>query len=85
MSTELYYTAPPVDIFNDIKNNAIIIWNGYDDTYGYASEKVDAIKDLRNVRDNYMYMVAMFDQDNIDKLLALVQPDTKARILGAME
>lgn len=80
MSTELYYTAPSDAIFEDIKRNAIKIWQGYDDTYGYATEKIDNIKDLANVSDNYMYMVAMFDRENQLKLISMLQPESVERI-----
>lgn len=84
MSQELYYVAPSDTIFDDIKQAATRIWQTYDDTYGYQSEKINSIKDLTNVADNYMYMVAMFDDPNQQKLLAAVSPETADRILEAM-
>lgn len=60
----LYYTPPPQEQFNELKRKAIKIWGAYDDTYGYASEKINKIKDLENVGDNFMYIVAMFDPNN---------------------
>lgn len=84
MSQELYYTAPSDEIFEDIKQASIKIWNTYDDTYGYASEKINSIKDLQNVKDNYMYVVAMFDSSNQRILLATVKPETAERIVEAM-
>jgi hypothetical protein len=74
-----YYKAPSQAIFNDIKKNAIKIWQTYDDTYGYATEKINRIKDLQNVHDNAWYIVAMFDQDNQQRLLELLKP--KSRII----
>lgn len=68
-----YYIAPKQKIFDDIKNAAINIWKTYDDTYGYQSEKVNRIKDLTNVKDNYAYIVAMFDQQNQSRLLNAVE------------
>ena len=53
-----YYTAPPQEIFEDIKENARKIWQSYDDTYGYASEKIARI-DIENISDNAWYIVAM--------------------------
>ena len=78
MSQELYYTAPPQACFDDMKKCCIAIWNTYDDTYGYASEKIKAIKDIQNVQDNFMYMAAMFDSNNIEKLRASLSPDALA-------
>ena len=58
---KLYYTPSTDEQFNELKEKAIEIWQGYDDTHGYATEKINAIKDIENVSDNFMYMVAMFD------------------------
>lgn len=85
MTTEEYYTAPPDDVFNEIKEAAIKIWSSYDDTYGYATEKIGRIKDIENVKDNAWYMVAMFDQPNQCKLVSLVSDKTKVYVLNAME
>ena len=72
----LYYEAPTDEIFNDIKLNAIRIWKTYDDTYGYSSKKVDRIKDIQNIENNVMYIVAMFDIQNQKKLLTMVRAET---------
>lgn len=65
----LYYTPPKEEEFNELKKAAMEIWGTYDDTYGYATEKINQIKDLKNVGDNFMYIVAMFDFEN-QKILA---------------
>lgn len=70
-----YYQAPSQEIFDEIKEAATEIWNSYDDTYGYATEKIDVIKDLKNLRDNAWTIVAMFDGSNQSKLLNLVSPE----------
>jgi len=70
INTEEYYTPPSQAVFDDIKQASIKVWQTYDDTYHYASEKIDRIKDLTNVSDNYAYMVAMFDIHNQQKVLA---------------
>lgn len=66
----LYYTPPPEAAFEDLKKAAIKLWSGYDDTYKYATSKIDIIKDIKNVKDNFMYMFAMFDRLNQRKLSA---------------
>lgn len=83
MSIELYYTPPSDKMFNEIKREAIKIWQTYDDTYGYATKKIDSIKDIKNVKDNYMYMVAMFDECNQAKLLTALSAETSRRVLEA--
>lgn len=76
----LYYQAPENRIFNEVKAAALEIWGSYDDTYGYATEKKDRIKDLTNTGDNVMYIVAMFDIVNQVKLAQAISPDARAAI-----
>lgn len=78
-----YYNTPPQEIFDDIKDNAMKIWNTYDDEFGYRSEKINRIKDIGNIKDNAWYVVAMFDQSNQAKLMSMVQPKTAEMIIKA--
>lgn len=75
MTDEQYYTPPSDAIFDDIKQAAIALWRTYDDTYKYATGKIDRIKDIGNVGDNYAYMIAMFDYGNQNKLVPLLKRD----------
>lgn len=68
MEAKLYYTPPSNEIFEEIKAEAIKIWQGYDNEYGYATDKVARIKDIKNIKDNAMYIVAMFDSENQKRL-----------------
>ncbi len=64
---KLYYTAPSDELFNELKAACIETWKEVDhdhDKFGYATEKINRIKDIANVEDNFMYMVAMFSQNN---------------------
>ena len=80
MGPKEYYTAPSDEVFNDIKEQAIEIWRTYDDTYGYASEKVNKIRHLKNIEDNAWYIVSMFDYQNQAKLISMVKPKTAEMI-----
>ena len=82
---EDYYKAPSDEIFEDIKSNSIKIWNTYDNTYGYVDEKVDRVKDLKNVSDNWMVMFSMFDHINQSKLLSMVSRKTAKHINRVMK
>ena len=64
----LYYTPPKEKYFNEVKEKAIEVWGTYDDDFGYASEKIAMIIDIKNIGDNFMYIVAMFDINNQEKL-----------------
>jgi len=73
-NTKLYYTPARDTTFNEVKEKSIEIWKTYDDEYGYATEKVNGIKDLKNVGDNLMYIVSQFDHWNkikLSKMLSL--------------
>jgi len=70
--TKLYYTPPADEIFDEVRAKAMILWEIIDtdnDKYGYATDKKNRIKDIGNVGDNFMYIVAMFDIHN-QRLLA---------------
>lgn len=83
--SQYYYTAPSDEIFSEVKAKAIQIWQGYDDTYGYASEKINRIKDIPNFKDNLMYMVAMFDESNQAKLAMRVGYEARKAIADRMK
>ena len=80
MGTNLYYVAPPDTIFNEVKTQAIRIWESYDNTYGYVDEKVSRIKHLTNIKDNFMYLVAMFDSKNQLKLSRNISTEANEEI-----
>lgn len=73
--TNHYYDAPPQDAFEDMKAAAMVVWSHYDEPY--RSEKMNAIKDIQNVEDNFMYILAMFDMHNQRAVGELINEDTK--------
>ena len=81
---KLYYTPPTDEQFNELKEKAIEIWQGYDDAHGYATEKINAIKDIKNVSDNFMYIVAMFDIFNQEKLAEKLSFETRKAVRDRM-
>lgn len=68
MTTKLYYTPPTDEQFNELKQEAIKIWSEMGDEPSYSEEKIERIKDIKNIGDNFMTMVAMFDIHNQAKL-----------------
>jgi len=76
-----FYDTPDQEVFDDIKACAIKIWQGYDDTYGYASEKITIVEKITNIKDNAWTIVAMFDVFNQEKLYNMVSDKTKAELL----
>lgn len=65
------------DAFENLKQNAIAVRQTYDDTYGYASEKVKHITNLANIGDNFWYIYWMFDWINQSKVQELCSPETQ--------
>lgn len=72
--------TPSDKTFEEIKTNAIIIWQTYDDRHGYASEKVSRIKNVQNLRDNYAFILGMFDDDNQEKLVSLLSREARKEL-----
>ncbi len=83
--SELYYTAPPDEQFEELRAKAIEIWKGYENGTSYSIDKIGRIKDIANVSDNFMYMVAMFDQDNMAKLARMLSPETRLAVYDRMK
>jgi len=81
---KLFYTPPTRKQFDELKNRAIDIWNTYDNEFGYADEKINKIKDIENIQDNFMYMVAMFDIDNQAKLAMSLTEETRLSVRQRM-
>lgn len=83
----LYYTAPENKTFNEVKEACMKLWKQVDsdgDKYGYATDKINSIKDIKNVSDNVMYMVAMFDANNQATLAQNLSEDTRTAIRNRM-
>lgn len=75
-----YYDAPSDEIFNEIRDKAIEIWQTYDDTYGYATEKISYLNSFGNIRDNWGTIVGMFDSTNQQKLMAKLSPEAHDKV-----
>jgi len=82
--SKLYYTPPTDEQFNEMRTQAIKIWKSYDDTHGYATGKIERIKDIQNVEDNFMYIVAMFDSSNQTKLAFSLSAKTRLAVRERM-
>ena len=83
----LYYTPLSDKCFNELKEKATELWKEIDtdnDKYGYASEKINRINDIKNVSDNFMYIVAMFDYKNQAKLAEKISAETRQAVRDRM-
>lgn len=81
MQTEnLYYTAPPDEVFEEVKRKALTIWNGMDSVESYRLEKTSKIEPLENIQDNMMSIVAMFDEKNQQKLSVILSDKARDEV-----
>lgn len=81
---QLYYTPPSDECFNDLKTMAMTLWGLMGDEDTYRQEKIGRIKDIQNVGDNFMYMVAMFDNNNQCRLAGMLNPETRREVRERM-
>jgi len=85
--TKLYYTPPSDKCFEELKEKAIELWKEVDsdnDKYGYATGKINSIKDIKNIQDNFMYMVAMFDTNNQGLLAEKLSDEARKEVRDRM-
>lgn len=76
---KLYYTAPSDEAFEEMKEKCISQWKTHDNSHGYVDEKTSKIKDIKNIKDNFMYMLAMFDHIGQQRVIReLSEATTKA-------
>lgn len=76
----LYYEPPTDEQFKEVMEKAIVIWQTYDNTYGYVDEKLDRLRGMGNFGDNVMTIVAMFDIFNQAKLAKMLSDETRKAI-----
>ena len=65
------------EVFDQIKEKSIEVWNTYDDEFGYVTEKVSRINSITNFKDNYYFIIGMFDRSNQLKLLNLLEGEAR--------
>jgi|688.fasta_scaffold103602_4 hypothetical protein len=86
---EYYYKQPKQEYFDEVKSACIKAWGLFDDQFGYATEKINQIKDLENNYLNYMMMIKMFHVLNweiLAELLSLeVRHDISIRLNAGVE
>ena len=82
--TKLYYTPPSNEIFEEMRKASIEVWGQYDNTYGYVDEKTGRLKEIGNVADNLMYMLAMFDHINQKKVIEKLSEEARKAVKERM-
>jgi hypothetical protein len=76
----LYYTPPDERMFNELKASAIQLWTAIERNEGDAEDKLTQIQGMQNIEDNFMYIVAMFDEGNREKLADMLSGKTRKAV-----
>ena len=71
---KLYYIPPSDEHFELLKEEVIKLWNEIGDNKDYIKEKVDRIKNVKNIADNFMFLATGLDFYN-QHLLASRLPE----------
>lgn len=79
-----YYAAPSDEVFNEIKAKAIALWQTYSNEYGYVDEKVRRVNRIQNIKDSAWYILAMFDVNNQNKLLKMLEEPAKTAVADVL-
>lgn len=66
--------------FDELKEAAIKVWKGYDNSFGYVDEKLERIEPITNIRDNFGTLIGMFDVNNQMKMYDMVSQEGKEAI-----
>jgi hypothetical protein len=82
--SKLYYTAPSDEMFEEMRQSCLDQWATHDNTYGYVDEKTQRIKTITNIQDNFMYMLAMFDQNGQAAVISKLSAPTKTAVRERM-
>jgi len=73
---KLYYIAPKDNTFDEVRNAAIRIWMSYPD----HEQHIEHLKEMQNIADNMMYILAEFDEYNQKVLFDNVSKNTQLAI-----
>lgn len=82
--TRLYYTAPSDELFEENKAACIQVWKEVSRDRFYMEEKVKSVEKMTNIGDNFMTMVAFFDQKNQFRLADKLSPECRTAIRERM-
>ena len=80
---KLYYQAPSDKIFNEVKEKAIELWETKyprEQHPNYTKKKVEYVKNINNIEDNIMTIIAMFNPINQNLLASMLPKETRKEI-----
>lgn len=76
---KLYYIAPPQEVFQEMKTLSLQLWKELDDPYD-SYEKSEQIERMHNIKDNFMFILAMFDDNNQSIILSRASEKLKTAV-----
>lgn len=79
-SEELFYIPVSTEHFQNMQRLSSDIWDRYDDTYWYATEKKNYINSLENIWSNFMTIFNMFDVENQRALIEIISENLRDEI-----
>lgn len=81
MKENFYYETPEDNIFFEVQNEAVAVWQELENSQpSYRKGKIDRVKHMDNQKDNMMYIVAMFDAGNQRKLANKLSPQAREAV-----
>ena len=85
MDKQLYYVAPSDKIFEEVKKACIQVWTDFAETDSYRKEKIERVEQIKNVKDNMMFMLCLFDIPNLGKVANLLNNEALKAIRDRLE
>jgi hypothetical protein len=85
MDTKLYYKSPKDDYFEELRSVCIRYWSTFDDTFGYATEKINQVKSFENNDGNFMTMVKMIHPLAWEVIAEVLSYETRQHISLRLE
>lgn len=81
--SNLYYTAPEDDVFEEVKAKCIELWkirfpHEYDRSY--VEDKTSYILSVQNIKDNMLSLISMFDTENRTLLAEMLSEKARREI-----
>ena len=67
-----------------MKKACMEVWGEKGNEGGYRDEKIDRIKDIGNIQDNFMYMFAMFDENNQRQVVEKLSGESRKAVRERM-
>lgn len=75
---------PTNEVFEDIKQAAIAVWQTYDNSYGYVDEKLERIEQINNYGDSWITFLGMFDLPNQERCVNNIKRKDTGEFLNEM-